>query len=65
MTTPVEPTPIAFWGACAFCEAPVPFRRIEIAGGPLWGLEAIPKGAGSDHLATWCAACGPRHRDDR
>ena len=65
MTTPAEPLEAAgaaHWSVCDFCGAPVAFRRFEIAGGPFWGLEAMHEGAGSDHLATWCADCGPQHR---
>lgn len=49
---------------CTFCNHDVTFKRIEIPeGGPFWGLEGIVPGSGSDHLATWCARCGPKHRE--
>lgn len=46
--------------ACDFCGAGVAFQRVYT--GPFWTLSAVDPGAGSDYLATWCAACGPAHR---
>lgn len=54
---------VAHVSKCDFDGVDVEFQRVEISeGGPFWGLEAIDPGAGSDHLATWCASCGPMHR---
>lgn len=61
---PGEPREVAYTARCSFCGAPVPLTRVEVAGGPFWGLQAMGAGAGSDHLATWCHVCGPRHRKD-
>jgi hypothetical protein len=46
---------------CSFCGAPVVYQVVPIDGGPFTSHE-YPAGAGSDHLTTWCATCGPRHR---
>lgn len=53
---PVTPQP------CDFCSEPVEFIRVEIGPGPFTELKPVVDGAGSDHLATWCASCGPKHR---
>ncbi len=45
--------------ACDFCEAPAKFTRMVHEGG-FWNLSGL-EGAGSDHLAIWCGACGPAH----
>lgn len=50
---------------CDYCSRPVEFRRVEIGPGPFTALEPVTLGSGSDHLATWCAACGPLHREAR
>lgn len=47
---------------CDFCGAEVKFERETIEGSAFWHLVPVEKGAGSDHLATWCASCGPQHR---
>lgn len=47
---------------CDFCENEVEFERIYQDNSPFWYLVAVTEGAGSDHLAIWCADCGPLHR---
>lgn len=46
---------------CDFCGRTFTAHRTPIGPGPFTAL-TYPAGAGSDHLATWCADCGPRHR---
>lgn len=48
--------------SCDYCNDTVLFRREEIGPGPFTELVPTEEGSGSDHLATWCVNCGPRHR---
>lgn len=61
---PAQPLEVAYSARCDFCRAPVLLQRVGAPQSPFWGLEAVFEGAGSDHLATWCHVCGPRHRKD-
>lgn len=61
---PSQPLQVAYSARCDFCRAPVPLQRVGAPQSPFWGLQAMDHGAGSDHLATWCHVCGPRHRKD-
>lgn len=46
---------------CDECGDTAAFAKVLIEGGPFTMLQGID-GAGSDHLAIWCGACGPTHR---
>lgn len=49
--------------ACDHCGGAVRFIRTPIGDGPFTELVPMVPGSGSDHLAVWCAACGPLHRN--
>ena len=54
---------------CDYCERPYPALVKFVETYDQWGvshwLTPVDPLSGSDHLATWCANCGPRHRSER
>lgn len=50
---------------CDFCQGGVTeFKKVYDQFGQAWWLEGL-NGSGSDHLATWCGQCGPKHRENK
>lgn len=48
---------------CDFCKGITEFAVKSDSWGQAWWLEGL-NGSGSDHLATWCGKCGPKHRSE-
>ena len=46
---------------CDFCSVSVDSYIKHDTAGFNW-LESVDPKSGADHLAVWCASCGPKHR---
>ena len=46
---------------CDFCSASVDSYIKHDTAGFNW-LESVDPKSGADHLAVWCASCGPKHK---
>ena len=68
-TTTTTTTETLSLDTCAFCEGSYPavvkFVKVYDKWLVSWWLEPIHPLSGSDHLATWCQSCGPKHRSER